>query len=152
MIKLNSAELLFDKQKVYAQTAGVNNSKLSADIKPDTKAVLLYSSADATLPAPQQEMLDKMMAACKFTPQQVQYVNITHSPLSLGDVLAIGGLQLVLVFGKYEGSRNMIGLKYNLPIPISGVEVLLTDSLEKLMAEPKLKGSLWNALKVALNI
>lgn len=152
MIKLNSAELLFDKQKVYAQTAGVNKSQLSTDTKPDTKAILLYSSAETSLPAPQQEMLDKMMAACKFQPAEVQYINLAQSPLSLGDVLSVGGLKLVLIFGKYEASRNMIALKYNLPIPISGVEVLLTDNLDKLMAEPKLKGNLWNALKVALGL
>ena len=152
MIKLNSAELLFDKQKVYAQTGAVNKSKLSADNKADVKAICLYNSAETSLSAPQQEMLDKMMAACKFQPDEVQFVNISSSAITLGDVLAIDGLKLVLIFGKFEASRNMIALKYNLPIPISGVEVLLTDSLEKLMAEPKLKGTLWNALKLALGL
>ncbi len=152
MIKLNSAELLFDKQKLYAQTAGVNKSELSADNKADVKAVLLFNSAESSLPAAQQEMLDKMMAACKFEPNQVKFINLAHTSLSLGDVLSVEGLKLVLIFGKYDASRNMIALKYNLPIPISGVEVLLTDSLDKLMAEPKLKGTLWNALKVALGL
>ena len=116
------------------------------------KAVLLFNSAESSLPATQQEMLDKMMAACKFEPNQVKIINLAHTSLSLGDVLSVEGLKLVLIFGKYDASRNMIALKYNLPIPISGVEVLLTDSLDKLMAEPKLKGTLWNALKVALGL
>lgn len=152
MIKLNSAELLFDKQKVYAQTSGVNKSELSADNKADAKAILLYHSAETSLAAPQQEMLDKMMAACKFAPTEVKFINLTHNHLSLGDVLSVNGVKLVVIFGKFEASRNMIALKYNLPIPISGVEVLLTDSLDKLMAEPKLKGTLWNALKLALGL
>jgi hypothetical protein len=152
MIKLNSAELLFDKQKLYAQTAGVNKSELSADNKVDMKAILLFNSAESSLPAAQQEMLDKMMTACKFEPNQVKFINLAHTSLSLGDILSVEGLKLVLIFGKYDASRNMIALKYNLPIPISGVEVLLTDSLDKLMAEPKLKGTLWNALKVALGL
>lgn len=152
MIKLNSAELLFDKQKVYAKTSSVNKTKLSANNQPGTLAVLLYKAEGDSLPAPQQEMLEKMMAACKFKPEEVQYVNLQQDEITLGDVLAMNGLRLVLIFGKYEGSRNMTALKLNVPVALSGVEVLLTDSLEKLAAEPKLKGNLWTALKGALGL
>lgn len=152
MIKLNSAELLFDKQKVFVKTSTVNKTKLSANNQADTQAVLLYKADGDILPDAQREMLEKMMAACKFKPEEVQYINLKNDEATLGDVLAMNGLRLVLVFGKYEASRNMAALKLNVPVNLSGVEVLLTDSLEKLSTEPKLKGNLWNALKGALRL
>lgn len=152
MIKLNSAELLFDKQKIFVKTSTVNKTKLSANNQAGTQAVLLYKADGDRLPAAQQEMLEKMMAACKFKPEEAQYINLKNDEATLGDVLAMNGLRLVLIFGKYEASRNMTALKLNIPVNLSGVEVLLTDSLEKLTAEPKLKGNLWNALKGALGL
>lgn len=153
MIKLNSAEYLFDKQRVYTQTSAVNKTKMNHDYEDEIKAVLLYTDTADELPPAQQEMLEKMMAACKYKREEVQYINLHDNDIKLGDVLANSDLQLVLIFGKYEGaSRNMVPLKVNVPIAVNGVEVLLTDSIEKLATEPKLKGNLWNALKAALGL
>lgn len=152
MIKLDSPELLFDKQKIYMHLTNAGQNDDLPRINDDTAALVLYAAKNSEISDSQKEMLDKMMAACKFKPNQVQYMNVNGVKVALGQLLGNKTPKLVLLFGKLPLSGNLGQLAKHQPVTLNGVDVILTEQLDKLEVSNADKSALWNTLKMVLNI
>ena len=150
MPELLSPEMLFNKQKVFHLNDGVSKTVTSPDMR---KAVILFDQPTETLPAPVKEMLDKLIQACKFKPEETIYLNTRFTPdITLGNVQNEYHPEAVLVFGDVSISRNISKLKKNFVYEFSGVKVVNTDSLDTLMKNGEAKKVLWGVLKKMLSI
>jgi hypothetical protein len=152
MIKLNSPELLFDKHKLYVHLTNVGKNEEMPHINDDTQALVLYAAKNSEITDAQKEMLDKMMVACKFTPNQVQYMNVNGLKVALGQLFGNKTPKLVLLFGKLPLSGNLGQLAKHHPVTLGGVNVILTEQLDKLEVSNADKKALWETLKMVLNI
>ena len=152
MIKLELPELLFDKQKIYGHLTDVEKKETQLIVNDETEALVLYEAKNSEITGSQKEMLDKMMVACKFTPNQVQYMNVNGAKIALGQLLGSKVPKLVLLFGKLPLSGNLGQLAKHQPVNLGGVNVILTEQLDKLEVSNADKKGLWETLKMVLNI
>ena len=150
MLELLSPNLLFNKQKVFHLNASVNKR---ASNNTGRKAVVLYDQPLEELPIGMKEMLDKLIQACQFKPEETLYWNARFIPgISLGNLQNEYKPQAVLIFGDVNISRNISKLKKNFVYELSGVKIISTDSLDTLMKNDAAKKALWIALKKMLGI
>lgn len=149
MIRLSSAELLFENQPVYRVANGRKNTRASAK-----KMLLVYENDSEQLPEQQRIMLEKLVSACHLQTGEAEYLNIRYQyqNTSLGDWKNIFSPEIVLVFGGIPLSRNILGLKKNTIYTFEKIQVLSTETLEKLSGNDKEKGALWSSLKKCFNI
>ena len=150
MLELLSPELLFNKQKVFHLNVNAENTTA----EPAThKAVVVFNQPAETLPAPTKEMLDKLIQACQFKPEETVYLNTHFNPdISLGNIQNEYKPLAVLVFGDVEISRNLTKLKKNYPYELNGLKVLNAESLDTLLKNGEAKKVLWGVLKKMLGI
>ncbi len=150
MLELLSPELLFNKQKVFHLNVSVE--KTLTDTKPH-KVVVVYNQPAEILPPAMKEMLDKLIQACQFKPEDTIYLNAGFNPdISLGNIENEYHPNAVLIFGDVEISRNLTKLKKNYPYELSGVKVLNAESLDTLLKNGEAKKVLWGVLKKMLGI
>ncbi len=150
MLELLSPNLLFSKQKVFHLDVSVNKTVSTSGQR---KAVVVYSQPEETLPAAMKEMLDKLIQACQFKPEETVYLNARFIPdITLGNLQNEYKPDVVLVFGEVSISRNLSKLKKNFPYELSGVKIINTDSLDTLMKNGEAKKMLWIVLKKMLEI
>jgi len=150
MLELLSPNLLFNKQKVFQLNDSVNKTVTGTEVK---RAVVVYDQPSETLPAGMQEMLDKLVQACQFKPEETVYLNARFTPeICLGDLQNEYHPEAVLVFGDISISRNIARMKKNFAYELSGVKVINTDSLDTLLKNGEAKKVLWLALKKMLGI
>ena len=150
MLELLSPDLLFNKQKVF----NLNNGNYAPIIEINKhKAVIVYDLPAEVLPQAIKEMLDKLIQACQFKPEETIYLNARFA----GDI-TLGHLQnkynpvMMLVFGDCAISRNLPKLKKNFAYELSGVKIVNTDNLEVLVNNAAAKGVLWGVLKKCLGL
>jgi hypothetical protein len=150
MLELLSPDLLFNKQKVFHLNNGVLNTITEVNKR---KAVVVYDSPAEVLPQPIKEMLDKLIQACQFKPEETIYLNARFAEdTSLGLLQNQYSPVMVLVFGEPNISRNLPKLKKNYPYELSGVKVINAESLETLVKNDAAKKVLWGVLKKALQL
>jgi hypothetical protein len=150
MLELLSPNLLFNKQRVFHLNDSVNKtgSSLSA-----CRAVVIYDQPAETLPAGMKEMLDKLVQACQFKPEETVYLNARFVPdISLGDLQNEYKPEAVLVFGEVSISRNISKMKKNFPYELNGVKIINTDNIDTLLKNGEAKKVLWGVLKRMLSI
>ena len=150
MLELSSPELLFNKQKVYH----LQDSVTSTTTKPEQrKAVVVYDMPTETVAQPLQEMLDKLIMACKFKPEETIHINTRFTPdVSLGTLENQYTPVMVIVFGEVSMSRNLTKLKKNFAYELNGVKVVNTDGLEALVKNDAGRKALWMVLKKMLGL
>jgi hypothetical protein len=150
MLELLSPELLYNKQKVYHVQDGVATTISKTNLR---KAVIVYDLPTETLQQPLQEMLDKLIQACKFKPEETIYLNARFTTdTSLGALQNKYNPVAVLVFGDVPISRNLAKLKKNFAYDLNGVKVVNTDSMEVLVKNDAAKKALWGVLKKMLGL
>lgn len=147
MLKLESPEYLFNKRKVYAHTADVDKLAGASQVK----ALLVYNSNGDLNPA-HREMLDKMMAACKFKEGETAYVNAAAAPVSLSALQNQYKPGLLVVFGDIVLSKNLAKPVKYVPIEMSGAALLYADTLAQLGTDGAAKKKLWGALQRVLGL
>lgn len=148
MFKLASPELLFDKLPVYRVLT--SKSATSADLH---KVIIVYQNEVKELPAGVKEMLEKLVVACKYKPEDVVYIDVSQTPdTSLGGIKAKYAPEVVLSFGDVVLSRNLPALKRNMPIVLNGMKVIHAEALDKLQANPKEKAALWGGLQKMMTL
>ena len=150
MLELSLPDTLFNKQKVFS----LNNGVLSPHIEENKrKAVIVYDLPAQVLPEPIKAMLDKLIQACQFKPEETIYLNARYAgDTSLGQLQSTYSPTMVLLFGEPNISRNLPKLKKNLAYEFSGVKVLNAESLELLVKNDAAKKTLWGVLKKMLDI
>ena len=150
MLELLQPDLLFNKQKVFAPHDSVTTT---ITINTHKRAVVVFSMAAETMPQPIKDMLDKLIQACQFKPEETIYLNsVFTADVSLGHLQNTYNPKAVLVFGDTEISRNLTKLKKNFPYELNGVKVLNAESLEMLVKNDAAKKTLWGVLKKMLQL
>ena len=150
MLELSAPHLLFNKQKVFNLNNGVSSTITEVNKR---NVVIVYDLAAEVLPQALKEMLDKLIQACQFIPEETVYLNAR----SAGDI-SLGHLQnkyapvLMLIFGEPNISRNLPKLKKNFAYEINGVKVINAEGLETLIKNDAGKKALWLSLKKALGL
>jgi hypothetical protein len=150
MIQISAPEALFSKQKVFRFDKNVDKG---SDIRSVYKVVVIYETPQPELPAAQNDMLLKLIAACQFKQEEVYYINRSLlEDISLGNLQNRFSPQFILIFGEINLSRNITGIKKNAVYQLSGVKVIYTDSLVTLEKNPQAKKTLWGSLQKMLEI
>jgi len=150
MLELSSPELLYNKQKVYHVQDGVFDTITKTDAR---KAIVVYDLPSETLQQPLKEMLDRLIQACKFKPEEAIYINARFTPdVTLGALQNKYNPVAVLVFGEVNLSRNLNKLRKNVAYDFSGVKVVNTDLMEMLVKNDAAKKTLWGVLKNMLGL
>ena len=150
MIELLQPDLLFNKQKVFTIQDSVNTTISNVTPK---KAVVVFDLVSETMPQPIKDMLDKLIQACQFKPDETVYLNARFTDdVTLGHLQNTYNPKTVLVFGDTEVSRNVTRLKRNFPYDLNGIKVLNAESLEMLVKNDAAKKTLWGVLKKMLQL
>jgi hypothetical protein len=150
MLELLSPDLLFGKQKVFHINDSVSTTITKANKR---NAVIVYDYAAEVLPQPVKEMLDKLVQACQFKPEQTIYLNARFTgDVSLGHLQNTYSPTMILIFGDVNVSRNLSKLKRNFAYDLSGVKIVNTEGLETLLKNDAAKKALWGVLKKMLGI
>ena len=150
MLQLLSPDLLFNKQKVFHLNNGVINTTTEVNKR---KAIVVYDLPAEVLPQPIKDMLDKLIQACQFKPEETIYLNARFA-----DDITLGHLQnkyspvLMLLFGEPNISRNLPRLKKNFAYELSGLKVINAEGLETLVKNDSAKKVLWGVLKKSLGL
>jgi hypothetical protein len=98
-------------------------------------------------------MTEKLIAACRFKPDEAIYVNQNEPNYpSLNDLTSRLNIKLVLSFGNIRLSRNLTNLAKHRLYQFGEVKIIQTDSLEKLDKNSIAKKELWGVLTAALNL
>ena len=147
MFQIQQTASLFSGQKVFRISKDVENKNQEA-----IKAVVVYENSSDNLSSVFKEMLDKLMKACKFNPNEVLFLNIKDNEVSLGQIQSSFNPQIVLLFGEIAGSKNMIKLQKNISYEMNGTKIIRTESLENLEKVKGEKGKLWEVLQQTLNL
>ena len=149
MIHLSSPSGLFENKKVYmvSAKAGSNTGKFSQ------KVIVVYRYNSEKLPESLQQMLDKLLQACKFNITETAYINMDiETDISLGIIQETYPAEVVLVFGETGLERNLLKLKKNIPFVINGLKVIQADSLSTLHGNDREKKALWGGLQKLLTL
>ncbi len=150
MLELSSPQLLFNKQKVFHVQHSVTDTTTKATLR---KAIVVYDLPNETLQQPLQEMLVKLIQACKFKPEETIYINARFNPdVSLSNLQNKFNPVTILAFGDVPLSRNLSKLKKNFAYDLNGVKVLNTDNMETLVKNDAAKKALWGVLKKMLGL
>jgi hypothetical protein len=150
MIELLQPDLLFNKQKVFTIQDSVNTTISNVEPK---KAVVVFDLVSETMPQPIKDMLDKLIQACQFKPDETIYLNARFAgDVTLGHLQNTYNPKTVLVFGDTEVSRNVTKLKKNFPYDLNGIKLLNAESLEMLVKNDAAKKTLWGVLKKMLQL
>ena len=130
-----------------------SQNKSTFDAKLDKpKADVLVLLAKGDLNDETNILLDKMLAASKFSKEDYQIVSVLQS--SVFDAINHHQSATILLFGLSLSSEvfNAQKEKYK-PFRFGGKKILLCDSLVTIATNPTLKSTLWtNGLKVLFNI
>ncbi len=152
MIHLQQPALLFGKQKVYQLSGNVEKKTANETAPQKFRAVVLFENAVEELPVTTNEMLSKLIIACKFSEEETLLLNQKYARSSIGYLQSCYEPELILIFGEMQVSKNILKLKKNFPFEISGTKILQTDSLEHLVKNESSKTTLWKILKPMLGI
>ncbi len=147
MFQIQQTASLFSGQKVFRISKNVENKNQEA-----IKAVVVYENSSDNLSPTLQEILDKLMKACKFSITEVSFMNNKGNEVSIGQIQSSFNPQIVLLFGEIAGSKNMIKLQKNISYEMNGTKIIRTESLENLEKVKGEKAKLWEVLKQTLNI
>jgi hypothetical protein len=149
MLHLSSPSGLFENKKVYhvSGTTGPAKGNSSA------KAIVAYRYNSEKLPEPLQQMLDRLLQACKFAPSATEYINMDfNTNISLGTIKETYPAEVLLIFGETGLERNLQKLKRNIPFLINGLKIIQAESLTALNGNDKEKKALWGGLQKLLTL
>ena len=152
MINLAYPASLFSKQKVFEISKNVEKKEPAKVLREKFRIVVLYNNPLAELPASINDMLKKIIGACKFAEGETLMLNQNLETLSLGYIQSRYQPEMILVFGEIHLSNNLSKLKKNVPLEINGTQIIQTDSLENLEKVKGAKGLLWESLQQTLNL
>lgn len=147
MLQIQQSAALFNGQKVFRISKNVENKNEEV-----VKAVVIYQKDSDSLSPSFQEMLDKLMKACKFSASEVLFLNNLENEISIGQIQSQLTPDLILLFGEIAGSKNIIKLQKNISYEMNGTKIIRTESLENLEKMKGEKGKLWEVLQKTLNL
>jgi len=150
MLELSSPDLLFNKQKVFHLIDSVTKTTIEKSLR---KAVIVFDVTPEIIAPAMTEMLDKLIQACRFKPEETIYLNARFaSDVSLITLQNTYQPDVVLIFGDVVISRNLTKLRKNFPYELNGVKIVNAESMELLLKNDAAKKALWGVLKKMLNL
>ena len=149
MLHLSSPSGLFENKKVYHVSGAIGPVPGNSS----AKIIVAYRYNSERLPEPLQQMLDKLLQACKFDPSATAYINIDFNEnTSLGTIQETYPAKVLLLFGETGLERNLAKLKRNIPFIINGIKIIQAESLSALNGNDKEKKALWGGLQKLLTL
>ncbi len=120
----------------------------------NTNGVAIVYSSNASMPAEDREQLNKILAALKLDPAAVGMVNIANvAPPVFTNIVKRLNCKYMLVFGATPVDLGMlVAAKRYVELPMQGVQVLFSDSIELLRQDAKRKRYLWDCLQVTFGL
>ena len=145
MFQLSQPGELFSHQTLYRLNANVDKRAPIA-IGPCRLVVAMPQPVSA-LAEPVKEMVEKLITACKVDTKEVVYADALSSDISYQAIQNTYHPGVILYFGDLPISRNLTGLKRNLPYEFNGTKILLAQTLEHIAKTPVEKNALWAGLQ-----
>ncbi len=142
MLQSESVKYLFKGERVIPE-----NSFKTVLKSEEKRVAVIYSSDGADATEAEKNMLQKLLAACKISPDEVEIINNRKLNLSLATVQNGYKPKYILLFGETGAGINLSSLKTNTPFNLSGTHILKTLSLDKLVSNDREKAHLWKALQ-----
>lgn len=145
MFQLAMPEQLLAGEKLYSTERGVD--KVMPPKPEGCRLVVVLNKPLTGLPDNLKQMVEKLVAACKIDTKDVAYMDSPQGYISFSQIASQYRPQAVLVFGNIKISRNLTGLKTNLPYEFNGTKILFAGELEKIDKTPTEKKALWAGLQ-----
>lgn len=144
---------LFDGNDLYVLKQGSLSGQFPVEGTNSNKVAIVYSSL-IPLHNEDRDQLYKILGALKLDPTAVGLVNLTDvSAPAFTNIAKQLNCTYMLVFGATPADMGMlVAAKRYVELPMQGVRILFSDSLETLRADPKRKRYLWDCLQVMFAI
>lgn len=144
---------LFDGNDLYILKQANLPSQFPIEGTNSNKVAIIYSSL-TPLANDDRDQLFKILGALKLDPTAVGLVNLTDVAAPAFTNLAKQlNCTYMLVFGATPADMGMlVAAKRYVELPMQGVRILFSDSLETLRADPKRKRYLWDCLQVMFGL
>lgn len=144
---------LFDGSDLYVLKQGSLSGQFPVEGTNSNKVAIVYSSL-IPLHNEDRDQLYKILGALKLDPTAVGLVNLTDvSAPAFTNIAKQLNCTYMLVFGATPADMGMlVAAKRYVELPMQGVRILFSDSLETLRADPKRKRYLWDCLQVMFAI
>lgn len=144
---------LFDGNDLYVIKQGNVGDEFPIEGNATNGVAIVYNS-DAPMVSEDREQLDKILAALKLNPADVGMVNIANvAPPVFTNITKQLNCQYMLVFGATPVDLGMlVAAKRYIELPMQGVKVLFSDSIELLRQDAKRKRYLWDCLQVTFGL
>ncbi len=144
---------LFEGNDLYMVKEGNAADELHVEGSNANGVVIVYNSTEI-MGQEDREQLNKILAALKLDPAAVGMVNIANvAPPVFTSIVKHLNCKYMLVFGATPVELGMlVAAKRYVELPIQGVQVLFSDSIELLRQDAKRKRYLWDCLQITFGL
>lgn len=144
---------LFEGNDLYVVKQGNNADEFPVEGSGANEVAIVYNSS-APMGSEDREQLFKILAALKLNPNEVGMVNIAHvAPPVFTNIVKRLQCRYMIVFGATPADLGMlVAAKRYIELPMQGVKVLFSDSIELLREDAKRKRYLWDCLQVTFGL
>lgn len=120
----------------------------------NNNGVAVVYNSFAPLHPDDKDQLNKILAALKLDPAGIGLVNLENvSPPAFTNIAKQLGCNYMLVFGATPADMGMlVAAKRYIVLPMQGVKIIFSDSLELLRQDAKRKRYLWDCLQVMFGL
>lgn len=150
MLQLTTPSLVFNNKKVYKTAVNAENTEKSTGVQGnDAKEVVILFTSDANelLTGEERAQLLKIVNACKLKEEDVILVNAAFAKdVSLTWLRKSFAVKTLIIFGEMEISRNL-KLRKHYAYNIDGLQIVKSETLQKLFKSDADKKGLWMELK-----
>ncbi len=149
MLEINHPVLLFQNQKIFVkkrQNLPKNEWLKGADV------VVIFFEKNNEWKQDWEEMLNKLVAACGFKPENMLRINVASERFVLSEIQKEINTKLMLLFGDFSITNNMSEIPRNFPFCLSGSVIIRTVDLSGIVTDKIQKSKLWGALQSGLNL
>jgi hypothetical protein len=145
----SSIQLLFNKMHLVALPQINENQPSLSEGNPESAVTIIIKKSDIAVPA-HSEMLHRLLQAVKHPlPDMVSIITIEdNQQIKIFDMCYHNHITKIVIFGVSPKAAGIFGkVQAYVPLPISGKQLLFSESLDVLNRQKEKKGLLWNALQ-----
>jgi len=117
------------------------------------RVAVVFDEKNATLSAPENELLFKILASVKVDENEVAVIHAASAQPSIAAIKKIVGAQYVLVFA---ADPQVLGENLLIPVyevlEIDEVKILRAAPISKIMTNAEHKSALWKVLKLMFGL
>lgn len=144
---------LFEGNDLYVIKQGNAGHEFPIEGKATNRVAVVYNS-DVAMSSDDREQLNKILAALKLNPDDVGMVNVADVPPPVfTNITRRLSCNYMIVFGATPVDLGMlVAAKRYIELPMQGVKILFSDSIELLRQDAKRKRYLWDCLQVTFGL